>query len=297
MRILVAIPHYFDPGVGDVGDGRRHGSRGGDPRPRVAALAACVAAWHQLFGPAQRVIDHTTRVARPANAPLVGPVDVVLCTTGDRHLLPGLPLPAGSFRHHPAVCEPLLLGFECRAILRDHLGRYDYFCFMEDDLICRDPWLFAKLAWFTGQLGDGALLQPNRYEVGPLGLVHKAYIDGDITERATSAYQDLAESPVVTFRLLGQQVAFHRPLNPHSGCFFLNAAQMRRWADRPDFLDRDTGFIGPLESAATLGVLKNFRIYKPAPENASFLEIEHHGTGFLSQLRRRESGAAEVPDA
>jgi hypothetical protein len=41
---------------------------------------------------------------------------------------------------------------------------------------------------------------------------------------------------------------------------------------RLDFFDRDTSFIGPLESAATLGIMRAFRIYKPAPEHAAFLE-------------------------
>jgi hypothetical protein len=86
---------------------------------------------------------------------------------------------------------------------------------------------------------------------------------------------------------LGIPIRFCRPANPHSGCFFLNAAQMSRWAARPDFLDRDTSFIGPLESAATLGIMRTFRVYKPTVENANFLEIEHHGTGFIGQLRLR----------
>jgi hypothetical protein len=62
---------------------------------------------------------------------------------------------------------------------------------------------------------------------------------------------------------------------------------MEAWARRPDFLDRDIGFVGPLESAATLGIMRAFRIYKAAPESAGFLEIEHHGTSYIVQLRRR----------
>ncbi len=147
--------------------------------------------------------------------------------------------------------------------------------------------MFVKLGWFNDQLGAGVLLQPNRYEVGPLGLVHKAYIDGDLADEVTAPFQDLAEAPEATGRLLGRTVTFRRAKNPHAGCFFLNERQMRAWAERPDFLDRDTSFVGPLESAATLGVMRAFRVYKTAPEDASFLEIEHHGTSFLGQLRRR----------
>ncbi|HVW37506.1 MAG TPA: hypothetical protein VHB99_09375, partial [Pirellulales bacterium] len=72
--------------------------------------------------------------------------------------------------------------------------------------------------------------------------------------------------------------------NPHSGCYFLSAAQMAHWAAQPFFLDRDTSFVGPLESAATLGILRAFKIYKPAREQAAFLEIQHHGAQFLVQV-------------
>jgi hypothetical protein len=66
---------------------------------------------------------------------------------------------------------------------------------------------------------------------------------------------------------------------------------MAHWMRQPHFLDRSPAFIGPLESAATLGIMRTFRIYKPARENASFLEIEHFGTGFLSQLRRPDASS------
>jgi hypothetical protein len=75
-------------------------------------------------------------------------------------------------------------------------------------------------------------------------------------------------------------------LNPHSGCFFLNARQMEHWAAQRHFLDRDSRLIGPLETAATLGVLRTFKIYRPAPINADFLEVQHFGTDYLRQLVR-----------
>jgi hypothetical protein len=241
------------------------------------------------------VIEHATRVAHAANTRTTANLDVLVCTTEENHLLDRLNLPAGSFIHCPADCAPPLLGFECHSLLCDRLGDYDYYIYVEDDLISRDPWLFVKLGWFTAQLGDEVVLQPNRYEVGPLGLVHKAYIDGDLPPSATAPFQDVTVRPVATGRLLGTTVAFERAKNPHAGCFFLNARQMESWARKPYFLDRDTRFIGPLESAATLGLMRTFRVYKPAAESAAFLEIEHFGTSFLGQLRRR-ADVAVIPD-
>jgi hypothetical protein len=67
---------------------------------------------------------------------------------------------------------------------------------------------------------------------------------------------------------------------------------MAQWANQTYFLDRDISFVGPLESAATLGIMKTFRIYKTSPEQASFLEIQHFGTGFL-RLIGGQVGLAE----
>ena len=293
MRILAAIPHYYraaGPPSPDIG---WHGSVAHAAAARTAAVSSCIASLHQLYGPGQYMIDQATRVAVPANARTAGQIDVVVCTTGADHLLDRLGLPAGSYQHIPTAAPPLLLGFECHAVLRDRAGGYDYYAYLEDDLISRDPWLFVKLAWFTAQLGDGVLLQPHRYEVNPaLGLVHKAYVDGDLRDDVTAPFQDVTVAPTATGRLLGTTVTFQRARNPHAGCFFLNKSQMESWARQPYFLDRDTDFIGPLEGAATLGVMRAFRVYKTAPESASFLEIEHCGTSYLDNLRRRRDIAA-----
>lgn len=287
MRLLAAIPHFFDTNR-VAADGRRHGSLAGELRPRIAALRSCLSALHQNFGPAQRVIEIATCNAPLANTATSGSVEVLICTSRGRHALHELDLPAGLFSHIETDVEPTLLGFECHAALRDRLGGYDFYAYLEDDLTVRDPWMLHKLAWFAGQVGDPALLQPNRYEVGPLGLVHKAYIDGDLAPDLTAPFQDVTKSPLITSTIFDTRVSFRRAPNPHSGCFFLNERQMRSWSETPHFLDRDVRFVGPLESAATLGVMQTFRVYKPAPENASFLEIEHAGSAFLCQLRRRD---------
>lgn len=287
MRILAAIPHFYAVGDAHSPDGNWHGSVGEALASRIAAVTSCIAALHQTYGPAQHMIDHGQRVARPANQRSAAMVDVVLCTTGPHHLIGRLPLPEGSFAHRSCDCPGPQLGFECHAVLRERLGDYDYYAYLEDDLIARDPWMFLKLNWFNAQLGDDVLLQPNRYEVGPLGLVNKVYVDGDLAVEVTAPFQDLSVMPVVTAEVFGTTFTFHRAKNPHAGCFFLNARQMAAWVSRADFLDRDTSFIGPLESAATLGIMRTFRVYKTAPDCAGFLEIQHHGTSYLCQLQPR----------
>ena len=49
----------------------------------------------------------------------------------------------------------------------------------------------------------------------------------------------------------------------------------------PD-LDEDASFVSPLESAATLGIAKTFRLYKPVMAMGSWLELQHWGRSFHS---------------
>jgi hypothetical protein len=294
MRILITIPHYVNPDGPLADAGRVHGSTAGEPNARVDALTNCLDSLRQIFDPNQRLIIVKDKSTRLVNEQLANAIDIVICTTKGRHQLEQLRLAADAYEHLATDAEPLLLGFECQRVLRDRLGDYDYYGYMEDDLVIRDPWFFVKLRWFTDQVGDEALLQPNRYEVASSGLALKAYIDGDLPASVVRPLEHPGDRSTVMSDILGVRVLFERAANPHAGCYFLNARQMAAWSARPDFLDRDTGFVGPLESAATLGIIRTFRVYKPVAENAAFFEIEHYGTGFISQLRRRgdvEQGA------
>jgi hypothetical protein len=207
-------------------------------------------------------------------------VDVVVVTRGDAHLLDQVP--GTLFRHLRADGDPAALGLECHAALRDALGGYDYYCYLEDDLVLHDPWFFVKLAWFEARFGPEAVLQPNRYETALAGPSLKAYIDGDLAPHVVSRFKLGGEA--VEGDALGARVRFERALNPHAGSFFLSARQMEHWAAQPHFLDADTSFVGPLESAATLGLIKTFAVYKPARPNAAFLEIQHVGGGFIGLI-------------
>ena len=281
MKALFVIPHYFRP-VGAAPDGRAHGSVGRDPRPRVDALTACLTAIREVAGPRACVLSHTDRQARR----LAGGVaaDVVVCTAGDNHLLGSLDPSVGGWSHRATGADPPLLGYEGHAVLRDRLGGYDYYCYLEDDIVLSDPWLFRKLDWFRGQFGDARLLQPNRFETGPHPLVDKMYVDGDLPPEVTAGLQAPAGPPELSAEVLGRPVVFRTTTNPHAGCFFLNADQMERWAGTPYFLDRSAAFVGALESAATLGIMRTFGVYKPAAENADFFEVRHHGTAYLGMI-------------
>lgn len=287
IRTLIAIPHFAE------GGGGYYGSTSADRGARAAALGETITALHRSLGAQQSLLlnrraNLRTRANRAAQAVL----DIVVVTTGDRHALEFLRLPGGTWRQRATGAEPVLLGFECHAVLAQHLDGYDWFGYLEDDLLIEDPLFLAKLAWFQELAGPQALLLPNRYEVLP-DQPEKLYIDGHVDPDFAGRWQNVREQPRLSGSVLGMPVTFWRPNNPHAGCFMLSAPQMRHWTQQPHFLDRDTAFAGPLESAATLGVLKTFRIYKPAPDAAGFLEIRHRNNRYLGNWLSRP----EVPAA
>jgi hypothetical protein len=285
MRILFAIPHYVrPPAEGRPGEGRYAALNAG-PDQRAAALAACLSALHALFSPGRCLIDHGSKTARVVAAAVPHTLDVVLCTTGGRHALDRLSFEPRYFSHRETAAEPELLGFACHDVLAERLGGYDYYCYLEDDLVLHDPWFFLKLAWFSAGAGDDRVLQPNRFEAGLGYPTPKVYVDGDLAPHCTAPFIRAGDTPLEALDVLGQRVVFERARNPHSGCFFLNARQMAHWVRQPHYADRQSRFIGPLETAATLGILRTFVVYKPAGPCADFLEVQHHGTGYLAQLR------------
>ena len=278
MRLLVTIPHYCRRTMGGVPDGAGfYGSETGDVAARVQQVARGIAALHQTFGPRQALASDTPT---PANTTMAAEIDVLLVTTGDDHLVDHLP--RHLFAHVATTAEPRHLGFACHELMREYAGQYDLFAYMEDDLEITDPLFFHKLAWFSQTFGHSAMLQPNRFEVAADLEPMKLYIDGETTEPGQSAqFQDITTRPRLIGDAFGRSFLFERVDNVHAGCFFLNAAQLARVAASPKFGKPNADFFGPLESAATLMIMLAFDVYKPARENAGFLELAHLGRRFL----------------
>lgn len=277
MKILITIPHYYNADRKSI-----HGSGKNDPRPRIQALSMCLYNLHTLFGNSQCMIDIKDKKAISVNNNLTHEIDIIICTANNKHLLEHLGVSKNFYRQSESTLDnPKYLGFECQKVLKENLGKYDYYCFMEDDLIINDPLFFEKIKWFNQGTESSNLLLPNRYETSSRGKVLKTYVDGDINPRATKKYQNINEFSHLHTKFLNQNVVFQRPLNPHSGCYFLTQEQIENWTNQKHFLDMDVNFISPLESSATLGIMKTFKVYKPAPQNANFLEIQHFGDQFL----------------
>lgn len=279
--MLVTIPHFFKEGSNPLyGSGREKAAN------RIQALRRCLSALHQTLGGGHAVIQVGDKVGRRIEPVQRVALDIVICTVGDDHLLGHVQDMQGQFTQQAVtIQDPMLLGFECQRVMRERAGQYDWYAFMEDDLILTDPWFLAKLAWFQRHTSPMALLQPNRFEVSG-GPFHKVYIDGDLSE---ALYSQIMPNGQVSMKgeFLGLDIHFVQAKNPHSGTYFLTDEQLRHWMGRPSFLDYDTSLFGPLESAATYGVLRTFQIFKPQISNAAFLEIQHHGHAFIRTLNTK----------
>lgn len=274
MRILFVIPHYFGAGP------NHYGSTDATKRlKRVSSLRACISSLHQQFGRRQSLLLYGG-LARSANQITANDLDVVVCVRGTDHLLDSLKLPEGCFRTHVSNIEnPLYLGYDCYNVLRERRGKYDWYCFLEDDIVFTDPLFFCKLQMFYGAAGDARyLLQPNRYELGINPEITKVYIDGPLWEDSARFMSGLRlpgckDEIFVPFGELSFRMTPAE--NPHAGCFFLTNTHLEHMLEQPWYGKRVDGYAGPLESAATMYTIALFHTFKPADECASFLEVHH----------------------
>lgn len=116
MKILITIPHYYNAS----NDG--HGSGGKNLLPRAQALSSCLFNLYSLLSPSQCMIDIFNKKTVDVNRNFIHNIDIVVCTTGDKHLLNQINLPKNFYAHHNTTLEnPKFLGFECQNILKANL--------------------------------------------------------------------------------------------------------------------------------------------------------------------------------
>lgn len=281
MKILLAIVHHWNPNGGG-----RHQSLRPDPQPRLFALQDQLLSLRRL-GVYQGLLDIEQRLVVPANQAIRHTLDLRVITDGKHTVLNRLE-PLYQAMVEEVVTEPETarhLGFEAQKYLANQLSSdYDLFGYLEDDLLIHDPYFFHKIHWFAEQMGSECLLLPHRMELwrNP-DQVDKFYIDGPVSQSDLDYLISTPAEPVAAGLPVGQ-VVFESPKNPHSGCFFLTPIQLERWIEHPSWQDGDCSYVSPLESAATLGLTKAFKLYKPSFANAGWLEIQHWGSSFRSLI-------------
>lgn len=282
MRILIAILHHWNP----AGNGR-HQSLRADPAPRLEALRQQILGFSRL-GRNQFHIHLADQAAYAANLDQRPSLDLHLITDGQHHLVEALDEPFRRRIHHVATSpeDPLKLGFEVQRHLADQLSEnYDLYAYFEDDLIIHDPFFFEKIRGFVDRFGADHVLLPQRFESLSIPAhIDKLYVDGTMAEAALAPFALHQQPELMLDQPMQPPLRFEPPQNPHAGCFVLTHDQLAHWVQQPWWLDQDCSFVSPLESAATLGLLKTFRLYKPVFAQAAWLEAQHWGVTFLSRM-------------
>lgn len=299
MRILFTIPHFFGDGPNCYGS-----TVASQRQKRVHSLRTCIASVHQHFAGRQKFLlcDGT---ARDVNQAMLYDIDVVVCVRGENHLLAELDLPEGAYRVHSTEIEdPILLGYSCYDVFREAVGSYDWYCFLEDDIIISDPLFFRKLDAFYAVVGSARyLLQPNRYELGIKSELSKVYVDGPLwkdskdfwAQQRFPGYMDEVMLPFggSNFRAVPAE-------NCHAGCFFLTETHLRHMLEQPWYGEKVTGYADRLASAANMYILVLFNVFKPAAECSSFLEVFHSHQKYVASensgviYAQKSSGTAET---
>ena len=279
MKILVAIVHHWNPEGGG-----QHASLRANPGPRILALQEQLLCLLRLANH-QGSLDIAARKVVDANQAIRHVFDFRVVTDGKHSVLDML---SPEFRSllREEVRPPLTprhLGFEAQKLLAENADQgFDLLVYLEDDLLIHDPYFFHKIHWFSEQLGPECILLPQRMEMpGSPEIVDRLFIDGAVhSQELRTLIPD--PPPALAIELPTGVVYFESPRNPHSGCFILTPEQMKRWMSDDCWQDGDCSYVSPLESAATLGLIKVFRLYKPAFACASWLEVQHWGTSFTS---------------
>lgn len=295
MKVLVVLVHYFSPEAQP-----RHSSVDGTRRAdRKRAIERTIQGYRALFGPVARARYEQKLYACQPASPVT--VDLRLLTMDGCSLVePDFLDRWGVQTERAAPEDPRFLGYGVNPIFDRHRDDYDWFVYSEDDLLVFDPGFFDKLLWFNRCFGDTAVLSPNRAEINPSHFPIKTYVDDALPADILKKIKDFCPGPdSLEGDFAGRHLAFERAANPHAGLHAISAAQLKVWMSRDYWGHQNSVFISPLESAATLGLMRTFPVYKPTATSASFLEVEHLDSRFSGhdwpriEALRSERGSGE----
>jgi hypothetical protein len=164
--------------------------------------------------------------------------------------------------------DPLYIGFRIQEKLLQNAEQFDWFVFLEDDILIQDSCFLDKLIAFSKHSTVQDVLMPNRYE---LLEGTKRYID--LTIDSELAWNRLSKIEV-------NGVKFAECSNPHSGMYCLSKAQIQFWKRSGRLFSHQNIMVSPLESAVTFCLLECFNLYKPHPQNLHYLEVQHYDTKY-----------------
>ena len=151
--------------------------------------------------------------------------------------------------HRPVADEECaVLLFEPAGLINTGDGA-DLLAYLEDDVVIDDPGFFDKQLWFLEKTNHRFCLMPHRYEPVHQGPIHQLLVDGPLSPQFIGRFMQPQRNAAHGLYSGNEKVHFDLTDNPHSGCFVVSARQAEELSQKD--LPRE-GFVGPLETAATL---------------------------------------------
>ena len=288
MRLFVVIPHYV--GAGDPANSSPVIGAYLEPLARIAALSETIASLHRNFGPNRNTFGGHAVLGDGTNT-----IDILVVTMRDRNVLDEIGVDPCIYSVEYVEGPPTDIPFHAQRLMKERVGRYDFYCLIEDDIAIHDPLFFAKVRWFQNCFGVTALLAPTRVETAYTGTPAKTIIDPALSPGLLAPFRRAGQHEWLAASWHGVEWLFERPSNPHAACFFLTDGQLSYWIEQQSFDDRDSSWVGPVESAVTLGIGKVFDIYKSVRPDPFFLEVHHYGAVYSARLSTHGRRYGEPP--
>lgn len=175
--------------------------------------------------------------------------------------------------------DPMFVEYDAYDVFKQYVNQYDYFLFLEDDILLNDSWFLEKIKKFNRcSPKKNYVLLPHRFEYFN-GLKH--YFDQSSMENNILKPRKYSEH----LKIVSDDVMFTIFENPHAAFYCLNKEQMLLWIKSGYKWKNKVVAFGILESAVTFSMYENFEFFNPHPENISYLEVQHYGNKYILQHR------------
>ncbi|MDJ1179455.1 hypothetical protein PJF56_11330 [Roseofilum sp. BLCC_M91] len=175
--------------------------------------------------------------------------------------------------------DPMLVGFRSQDEFIKREEQFDWFLYLEDDIIIYDSTFLNKIQCFNANSGSlKKILLPHRYEMLE---GKKTYIDFSYDPSDNTAFMNWNKLSILEIG----ELKFCEFGNPHAGLYCLSKEQLKIWRKSGRFWKEKDIMVGPLESAATCCLFECFSLYKPHPCNLQFLEVQHWDTKYSLAMK------------
>lgn len=198
-------------------------------------------------------------------------VKIIINTVRDRYLTDHLPEYQRNLIQvkEQENCDPLYTEFRAQDEFISRIQDYDWFLFMEDDMVIRDSNFLDKLNYFNENINNPRIvLRPNCYEMynGRKYYIEATYNEQDNTLKLVNNSLSVIE--------IGE-LKFCEYENSHVPLYCLTQEQLQIWADSGQQWKNKVMMVSPLESAGTACLFECFSLYFPHPDNLHFFEVMH----------------------